>query len=91
MKMTTKLAIAAGLAVGATLALATDADAKRKSCTVLGGKGTGITNIVATDQALWQLEDAAKAYGGKVAGKAKTSCAYQVVVSECTVTQRYCK
>ncbi len=91
LKTILKTVMAAGLAFGLAVSFAGDADAKRKSCAMLGGQGTGILPEVAKDQALWQLEDAAKAYGGKVAGAAKTSCTTQLIVSECTVKQRYCK
>jgi len=90
MRIVLKTAIAAGLALGLAAAFAADADA-RKGCAVLAGQGTGVLPDVAKDQALWQLEDTAKSYGGKAAGKVATSCKTQLVVSECTVKQRYCK
>lgn len=89
MKTMLKSAMAASLALTFVGAFVGTAEAKK--CSLLGGKGTGALPEIAKDQALWQLSDAAKAYGGKAAGKAKVSCGYQLVVSECTVTQRYCK
>ena len=91
MKTILKTAMALGLAIGLTATFTESAEAKRKSCALLGGQGSGALPEIAKDQALWQLADAAKAYGGKVAGKAKISCGYQFVVSECTAKQRYCK
>ena len=86
-----KTALAAGLAFGLAMTVTDSAEAKRKSCAVLAGSGTGVLPDVAKDQALWQLSDAAKTYGGKVAGKANVTCKYQLVVSECVAKQRYCK
>ncbi len=91
MKTIVKTAMALSLAIGLAATFTDSAEAKRKSCAMLGGKGTGALAEIAKDQALWQLEDAAKAYGGKAAGKAKVTCGYQLVVSECSVKQRYCK
>ena len=85
-----KTTLAAGFAFGLAMSFVGDAEAKRKSCAMLGGHGTGVLQEVAKDQALWQLDDAAKAYGGKVAGKAKVACTGQIV-AECTAKQRYCK
>lgn len=86
-----KSMLAVGLALGFGLSIAGNAEAaKRKSCAVLGGQGTGVLQEGAKDQALWQLDDAAKAYGGKVAGKAKVACT-GTLVAECTAKQRYCK
>lgn len=89
MKTMLKTAMAAGLALAFAGSFVGTAEAKK--CAMLGGKGTGALPEIAKDQALWQLSDAAKAYGGKAAGKTKMSCGYQLVVSECTATQRYCK
>ena len=91
MKTILKTAMAFGLAIGLAATFTDSAEAKRKSCAMLGGQGSGALPEIAKDQALWQLSDAAKSYGGKAAGKAKVSCGYQLVVSECTVKQRYCK
>lgn len=91
MKTVIKTALAAGLAIGMAATFADTAEAKRRSCAVLGGQGTGVLLEVAKDQALWQLEDVAKGYSGKVAGKVKFSCATQLVITECTAKQRYCK
>ena len=89
MKTILKTAMAAGLALAFVGSFVGTAEAKK--CAMLGGTGTGALKEIATDQALWQLSDAAKSYGGKVAGKAKVSCKYQLVLSECTAKQRYCK
>lgn len=89
MKTILKTAMAAGIAFG--FAMSAIGAAEAKSCKVLGGAGTAVLPELATDQARWQLDDAAKAYGGKAAGKEKVSCKTELVISECTVKQRYCK
>ena len=89
MKTILKTVMAAGIALG--LAMSAVGTAEATKCQVLGGKGTAALPELATDQARWQLDDAAKAFGGKAASKEKTSCSTQLVVSEGTVKQRYCK
>jgi hypothetical protein len=78
MKSMFKTTLAAGMAVGLTLGLSMTlsgtAEAKRKSCAMLGGTGTGVLPDVAKDQALWQLSDAAKSYGGKIAPTSVSGC-----------------
>ena len=77
-------------AVGLALAVSPAAEAK-KSCAMISGQGTGITHPVATDQALWSLQEAITKFGGKAAGKVATTCKYELVVSSCTSKQRACK
>lgn len=91
MKTILKVTLAASLLLGVSMAFTGEADAARKQCAMLGAQGTGVLQEVAKDQALWQLEDMAKNYGGKAAGKVKTTCKTTLIVSECNVSQRYCK
>lgn len=77
------------IVASASIALASNAEAR--SCVQAGGQGTGITKEVATFMANAAMKQQMEKLGVKPSGKAKLTCTYDLVVSNCTVKQRACK
>ena len=55
--------------------------AEAKKCIKASGEGTGVTHELATELAKVALNNSITSWGGKAAGKASTSCKYELVLS----------
>jgi hypothetical protein len=80
--------ITGGLAALALAGLASAAEAK---CMKATGQATAITDELATALAKDALSASISTWGGKGAGKIRTSCKLELVFSTCNVQQRACK
>jgi hypothetical protein len=65
--------------------------AEAKKCIKASGEGTGVTHELATELAKVALNNSITSWGGKAAGKASTSCKYELVLSVCKAQSRACK
>jgi hypothetical protein len=95
MKVKSILALGLAAALVATMAGASDAEAKKKraSCALVTGEGTGITEALARNSAATSLSDIAAKTGGKRTGAVKTTCTKSMggIVNTCRSQQRLCK
>jgi len=79
-------------AVGAAFLIAgASLPAQAGHCVKAGGKGIGITKELAKMASATALKDSLTKNGWKAAGKAKTSCTSEPLLTTCVTKQRACK
>ncbi len=96
MRLLNVKSLCVGAAVVMSLAVAGTADAARKkarSCAMVTGEGTAITEAIARANATMSLDQVSSRVGGKRTGKVKMTCKKGIagIVDTCQASQRLCK
>ncbi len=78
-------------AAGAFVVAGAVVPAQAGNCVKAGGKGVGVTAELATIGSTMALNDSIKKNGWKPAGKVKTSCKSEPLLTTCMSHQRACK